>query len=91
MSVVEIPTPPPEKGTIEMVNLLGEMLDTMVDSIPFTFTTGDLMSALIYSIIDAGLRAGTPHDQLRADLIKAIDAVIPDVARQIDERKRGLN
>jgi hypothetical protein len=81
----------PEPNTAEMINLLGELIDGVVDQLPFNFSHGDLMSALMYSVIEAGLASAPTPEKLRADLIDAVDRIIPDVQAQILARKGGMN
>jgi hypothetical protein len=81
----------PETNSSEMIALLGQIVDGMVNQLPFTFSIGDLMSALLYSVVDAGMQGGPSPEKLREDIINAVDRIIPDVMAQVEAGKRRMN
>lgn len=71
--------PIPEPGSDAMAQLLGSSLDSMFDQLRdhFPFHCGDVMTACLYALIDAGLVGASP-EQLRKDVIDAIDRILAD-------------
>lgn len=77
----------PKHSTDEMVTFLHGALLGTANSVSdvVRFTTGDLMSAALHLIVDAGLENASP-EQLRADIVKGLDAILADRA---EERRKA--
>lgn len=79
IEVVEMP----EHGTDAMVTLLHRVLNSLVGQLAndIKFTTGDVMSAALHLIIDAGLMNASPAN-LRKDIATSVDRILAEVAKK---------
>lgn len=72
----------PEHSTDAMVSLIHQVLSSVVGQLAndIQFTTGDVMSAALHLIVDAGLMNATPAS-LRADIVTAVDNMLAEYAK----------
>lgn len=79
---------PPQPNSAEMVNFLhGVIVNTCnFTSDQVSFTTGDLMGAMLFLMVETGLNTVSPQ-QLREDIIGALDKTLEHIAAS----KSGLN
>lgn len=74
---------PPEPGTDEMVTLLTHAIGEAFNQLHqmFPFTSGDVMSACMHLLVEAGLSNASPA-KLREDAIMALDGVLDENAKR---------
>jgi len=66
----------PDPNSDLMVTLLHDVLQDVLRALPFSFSTGDLMGALMYLVIEIGLEPAPSPDVLRRDIVAAVDRII---------------
>lgn len=72
----------PDSNTDAMVSFLGDLFEQMVGQLPFSFSHGDIMSAAMYLVVDAGLVNAPSPERLRQDVIDALDRIIAERATE---------
>lgn len=63
----------PKPGTDEMVTLVHAVLCGALREVPTTMSSGDVMSACMFLLIETALPSNPPLHQLRADVMKSFD------------------
>jgi len=65
----------PEPASNEMVELIFGMIESMLTSLPFKITRGDVMAACLYHIVESGLE-NADAEQLRKDILDGFDRIV---------------
>jgi hypothetical protein len=81
--VISVPAP----NSDGMVTLLGDLFEQMISHLPFQFSHGDVMSAALYMVIDAGLINAPSPEKLRSDIVDGLDRILAERAAE----RRQLN